>query len=76
MNNSALLAQYCYAVQISRKGRIVIVAADDQEAMEKASSFGSVVHIQMMHPTRLHRDRRKSTDEALYRSIVVGILLD
>lgn len=76
MNNSALLAHYCYAVQISRKGRIVIVAANDNEAMEKGGEFGTVRHIQMMHPTRLHRDRRLQTDEALYRSLVIGILSD
>lgn len=70
MNNRKLLERFCYSVQISKRGRVVIVAANDDEARTKASTFGTVIRVRMIHPTRLHRDRRADTDEALYQSLI------
>ena len=70
MDARKLLSAFCYSVHISKKGRIVIVAAGDSEAIEKGSQFGTVNKIRMMHPTRLHRDRRTETDEILFKSLI------
>ena len=70
MNARELLSKYCYSVVISKRGRLVVVAAGDQEAIQKGMVFGRVLSIRMMHPTRLHRDRRSETDEILYQSLI------